>query len=81
LTYKIKEDFIMTYEINYNSKYSSYEVRFDGKPSEEVRNALKNMKFRWHSVNRCWYGYNQSEESIAHAISSQYRRCPRFRRW
>ena len=60
----------MTYEINYNSKYNSYEVHFDGKPSEEVRNALKAMKFRWHSVNKCWYGYNCSEESIAHAITS-----------
>lgn len=59
----------MTYEINYNSKYNSYEVRFDEKPSEEVRNALKAMKFRWHSVNKCWYGYNQTEESIAHAIT------------
>lgn len=60
----------MTYEINYNSKYNSYEVHFDGKPSEEVRNALKAMKFRWHSVNKCWYGYNCSEESIAHAITA-----------
>jgi hypothetical protein len=60
----------MTYEINYNSQFSSYEVRFDGKPSEEVRNALKAMRFRWHSVNKCWYGYNQSEESIAAAITS-----------
>ena len=60
----------MTYEINYNSQFGSYEVRFDGKPSEEVRSALKAMKFRWHSVNRCWYGYNQSEESIAHAITA-----------
>lgn len=59
----------MTYEINYNSKFGSYEVRFDGKPSEEVRNALKAMKFRWHSVDKCWYGYNQSEESIASAIT------------
>lgn len=60
----------MTYEINYNSKFNSYEVRFDGKPSEEVRNALKAMKFRWHSIEKCWYGYNQSEESIAHAITA-----------
>lgn len=60
----------MTYEINYNSKYNSYEVHFDGKPSEEVRNALKAMRFRWHSVNKCWYGYNCSEESIAHAITA-----------
>lgn len=60
----------MTYEINYNSKFNSYEVRFDGKPSEEVRSALKAMKFRWHSIEKCWYGYNQSEESIAHAITA-----------
>lgn len=60
----------MSYEITYNSKYNSYEVRFDGKPSEEVRAALKAMKFRWHSVNKCWYGYNCSEESIAHAITA-----------
>lgn len=59
----------MTYEISYNNQYNSYEVRFDGKPSEEVRNALKAMRFRWHSVNKCWYGYNQSEESIAAAIT------------
>lgn len=59
----------MTYEINYNSKFGSHEVRFDGKPSEEVRNALKAMKFRWHSADKCWYGYNQSEESIASAIT------------
>lgn len=59
----------MTYEINYNSKFGSHEVRFDGKPSEEVRNALKAMHFRWHSVDKCWYGYNQSEESIASAIT------------
>lgn len=59
----------MTYEISYNSQYKSHEVRFDGKPSEEVRAALKAMRFRWHSVNKCWYGYNQSEESIAAAIT------------
>lgn len=59
----------MTYEISYNPQYNSHEVRFDGKPSEEVRTALKAMRFRWHSVNKCWYGYNQSEESIAAAIT------------
>jgi hypothetical protein len=70
LTPKIKEDIFMTYEIRYNSKFNSHEVYFDGKPSEEVRQALKDMRFRWHSVNKCWYGYNQSEESIAHAITA-----------
>lgn len=59
----------MTYEINYNSQFGSYEVTFDGKPSEAVRDALKALKFRWHSVKRCWYGYGQSEESLAAAIT------------
>lgn len=60
----------MTYSINYNSQYNSYEVYFDGKPSEAVRDALKALKFRWHSAKRCWYGFNQSEESLAAAITA-----------
>ena len=57
----------MTYTINTNIQYNSTEVYFDGKPSEAVREALKALKFRWHSVKRCWYGY-ASEESTAAAI-------------
>ena len=60
----------MTYEIRQNSKYNSLEVYFDGKPSETVRDALKSQKFRWHSINRCWYGYGISEESLAALITS-----------
>lgn len=59
----------MTYEIRYNSKYNSHEVYFDGKPSEEVRSVLKAHRFRWHSINRCWYGYGISEESLAQLIT------------
>lgn len=58
----------MTYSITYNPQYNSHEVYFDGKPSEAVRDALKSLKFRWHSVKKCWYGYG-SEESIAAAIT------------
>ena len=58
----------MTYNITYNPKFNSQEIYFDGKPSEAVRAALKELKFRWHSVKRCWYGYG-SEESIAAAIT------------
>lgn len=58
----------MTYNITYNSQYNSHEIYFDGKPSEAVREALKALKFRWHSIKRCWYGYG-SEESIAAAIT------------
>lgn len=58
----------MTYAINYNHDFGSYEITFDGKPSEAVRDALKALKFRWHSVKRCWYGYGVCEETIAAAI-------------
>ena len=58
----------MTYEIRHNAQFSSNEVYFDGKPSEAVREALKQLKLRWHSVKRCWYGY-ASEETIAAAIT------------
>lgn len=59
----------MTYEIRQNSKFNSLEVYFDGKPSEEVRDILKANRFRWHSVNRCWYGYGISEETLATLIT------------
>ncbi len=58
----------MTYEIRNNAQYNSTEIYFDGKPSDAVRSALKELRFRWHSVKRCWYGY-ASEETIAAAIT------------
>lgn len=61
----------MTYEIRTNPDYNSLEVYFDGKPSEAVRDALKALKFRWHSVKKCWYGYGISEGSLAEAITGK----------
>lgn len=58
----------MTYEIRNNAQFNSTEVYFDGKPSEAVREALKQLRMRWHSVKRCWYGF-ASEETIAAAIT------------
>lgn len=57
------------YEIKENHEYNSREVYFNGKPSEEVRNALKALKMRWHGVKRCWYGY-AAEIDILRAISN-----------
>ena len=48
----------MTYTIENNAKFGSKEIYFDGKPSEDVRSALKALKFRWHSVKKCWYARN-----------------------
>lgn len=47
----------MTYTITNNTAFKSIEIAFDGKPSEAVRDALKALRFRWHSVKKIWYGY------------------------
>lgn len=55
----------MTYTITTNNQFNSLEIFFDGKPSEAVREALKALKFRWHSVKKCWYGYTTEEAARA----------------
>lgn len=47
----------MTYTIKTNPDFKSTEIIFEGKPSAAVRDALKALKFRWHNVNKLWYGY------------------------
>lgn len=60
-----KEIKMTNYEIRENPDFNSREVYFDGKPSEAVRAALKNLKMRWHSVKKCWYGFAKECELIA----------------
>lgn len=59
----------MTYTIRENPEHSGREVYFDAKPSDAVRTALKNLKLRWHSVKKCWYG-KVEEYKIIDAIQS-----------
>ena len=56
-----------TYTINHNDQYNSLEIFFDGKPDEAVRSALKGLKFRWHRIKKCWYGF-ADEETVRAAI-------------
>ena len=60
----------MNYTISKNAAYNSLEISFDGKPSEAVRDALKALRFRWHSVKKVWYGYT-SEEAARAAIDGK----------
>ncbi|MGN0487008.1 MAG: hypothetical protein ACI4GB_07215 [Acutalibacteraceae bacterium] len=57
----------MNYEIRENTQFNSKEIYFTGKPSQEVRDALKALKFRWHSVKKCWYGF-ADERTLINAI-------------
>lgn len=60
----------MTYTITNNTQFNSLEITFDGKPSEEIRNALKALKFRWHNVKKVWYGFS-TEETVKAAIEGK----------
>ena len=39
-----------------NAEYGSIEITFDGKPPVQVREALKENKFRWNGKKGVWYG-------------------------
>lgn len=57
------------FTITANAAYNSIEISFDSKPSEAVREALKSLRFRWHSVKRVWYGYTD-EATAREAIEA-----------
>ena len=59
----------MAYTINQNKEFNSIEIAFDCKPSEAVRTALKELKFRWHKVKKVWYGYTDAE-TVTKAINA-----------
>lgn len=58
-----------TYTITNNTQFNSIEIAFNGKPSAEVREALKALRFRWHGQKKVWYGYAAEAEARA-AIES-----------
>lgn len=59
----------MTYTITKNEAFNSFEILFDSKPSEEVREALKSLRYRWHKVKGIWYGYGD-ENTVREAIEN-----------
>ena len=56
-----------TYTITPNEAFKSLEISFSDKPSEAVREALKSLRYRWHSLKKVWYGYS-TEETVRKAI-------------
>ena len=51
----------MEYTITNNKQFNSVEISFNEKPAAEIRDALKALKFRWHSVKKVWYGYTDPD--------------------
>ena len=61
----------MKYEITKNETFGSYEIKFDGKPSEAVRDALKGCGYRWHGKRAVWYGYRNDIREILESFDDE----------
>ena len=59
------------FTITDNLERGSLEITFDGKPSEAVRDVLKENKFRWHREKKLWYGYAE-RGAITDALNKAY---------
>lgn len=59
------------FTITENAEYGSLEIKFDGKPSEAVRDVLKANKFRWHKQKQIWYG-RADRADIVQALRAAY---------
>lgn len=60
------------FTITDNAEYGTLEIKFDGKPSEAVRDVLKENKFRWHKQKQIWYG-RADRASIVQALREAYK--------
>lgn len=47
-----------------NEQFNSYEITFDGKPAEAVRDLLKANGYRWHKMRGIWYGYKDIADQL-----------------
>lgn len=59
------------FTISDNVEHGSLEITFDSKPSEAVRDVLKENKFRWHKAKKVWYGYGNRAD-ITNALRAAY---------
>jgi N12 class adenine-specific DNA methylase len=59
------------FTISDNAEHGSLEISFDSKPSDEVRHALKEHKFRWHKVKKVWFGFTD-RRTITDALHAAY---------
>lgn len=59
-----------TYTITANDAFNSLEISFNEKPAENIREALKALKFRWHAVKKIWYG-RADRETVEKALQGE----------
>lgn len=59
------------FTITDNAEFGTLEIKFDGKPSEAIRDVLKENKFRWHGKKGIWYGKGERAD-IVKALREAY---------
>jgi N12 class adenine-specific DNA methylase len=59
------------FTITDNAQYGSLEITFDGKPPVQVRDALKENKFRWNGKKGVWYG-KADRRAITEALNEAF---------
>lgn len=59
------------FTITDNREYGTLEIKFEGKPSEAIRDVLKENGFRWHRVKQVWYGKGE-RDNIVTALRDAY---------
>ena len=53
-----------------NQELNGIELSFEGKPAEEIREAMKAAGFRWHRMKKLWYAKNTTERmALAEKLS------------
>lgn len=67
---ELKETPVKEYRINgvrvvENSDENRFQIFFDSKPNEEVRNKLKRAGYRWSPTNGCWQCYLNNRWNVS----------------
>ena len=62
------------FDIVENLEKNGIELYFEGKPSEDFRNMLKQFGFRWNRNKKCWYAKRDSDVLIVFEnLQNQYK--------
>lgn len=61
----------MEYTIQAGTRKGAFEIYFQNKPSEFVRDNLKALKMRWNGTKKCWWGF-ADEETLTNAINGEH---------
>ena len=58
-------------EIVKNIEHNGIELYFENKPEKVIIEALKEAKFRWHNIKKCWFAReNQERLELANKIKN-----------